>query len=222
MKINSIYGGMHTAANNVPDGENVKLLLRHSIRHEKPETDSPDGLLLTNEGIEMSKYFGQGLTYKIGCMCSSNYKRCIQTLNGIAEGKGLKSNDIKISEEYLSSVYCYDKEISNKELRERNGIKNNVFPLCNHEIISGFNTIDETTKKILDFIFQNGNQPNTLDIFCTHDINIAILCAAIFGVGNREEFKKDWPMMLEGVFMWGTRDNFNCAYRNKLIRVQDF
>lgn len=29
-------------------------------------------------------------------------------------------------------------------------------------------------------------------------------------------------MMLEGVFMWGTRDNFNCAYRNKLIRVQDF
>ena len=57
MKINSIYGGMHTAANNVPDGENVKLLLRHSIRHEKPETDSPDGLLLTNEGIEMSKYF---------------------------------------------------------------------------------------------------------------------------------------------------------------------
>ena len=40
MKINSIYGGMHTAANNVPDGENVKLLLRHSIRHEKPETDS--------------------------------------------------------------------------------------------------------------------------------------------------------------------------------------
>lgn len=132
MKINSIYGGMHTAANNVPDGENVKLLLRHSIRHEKPETDSPDGLLLTNEGIEMSKYFGQGLTYKIGCMCSSNYKRCIQTLNGIAEGKGLKSNDIKISEEYLSSVYCYDKEISNKELRERNGIKNTVFPLCNH------------------------------------------------------------------------------------------
>ena len=221
MNINSIYKGMHTAASYVPEGENVKLLLRHSIRHEKPETDSPDGLLLTNEGIEMSKYFGYGLKYKIGGMYSSNYRRCIQTLEGIAEGNGIKIDDIGISEEYLSSVYCYDKEISNRELRERNGIKNTIFPLCKHEFIEGFNAIEKTTRKILDFVFLNGNQINTIDIFCTHDINIAILCATIFGIGNRDEFIKDWPMMLEGVFMWGSRDNFYCAYRDKLIRVQN-
>lgn len=71
---------------------------------------------------------------------------------------------------------------------------------------------------MLDYIFDNGNIENTVDLFCTHDFQMAILYAYLFDFGKiKDDFiKNKWPMMLEGMIIWGARNHFWCSWRNEV------
>jgi hypothetical protein len=84
--------------------------------------------------------------------------------------------------------------------------------------------LDTSVKRLLDYVFSIGNNKNEIDIFCTHDFQLVMLLLYFFGV-NEENYNNllngKWPLMLEGMFLWGSRNDFNIIWRreNKKIKL---
>ena len=76
---------------------------------------------------------------------------------------------------------------------------------------------------MLDYIFENGNEKNKVDLFCTHDFQMAILYAHLFDfASSRKSIEKNkWPMMLEGMIFWGNRKHFWCSWRNEIKEFEN-
>lgn len=85
MEIKSIYEHMVNAAKNVPIGKNAKIIFRHSIRG-KIESGVGREVKLTDEGVELARFFGSNLETEIGFVGSSSCDRNIQTCKEILYG----------------------------------------------------------------------------------------------------------------------------------------
>ena len=94
----------------------------------------------------------------------------------------------------------------------------------NNENLPGFNSVEVATKIMIDFIFSNGCKKNTVDLFCTHDLQMAVLYSGLFGFGKTKDsiFQNKWPMMLEGMILWGERNHFWCSWRNEIKEFVNF
>ena len=86
MKFYSPYSQMTADAASIPDGANVKLFLRHSIRYDNPVDGDYEPLLLTPEGEELARKIGRSLDKRLGFCGSSSVNRCIQTARFIVDG----------------------------------------------------------------------------------------------------------------------------------------
>lgn len=86
-----------------------------------------------------------------------------------------------------------------------------------------FNSIEDAANIMLDYIFENGNEKNKVDLFCTHDFQMAILYAHLFDFASSRKSieKKKWPMMLEGMIFWGNRKHFWCSWRNEIKEFEN-
>lgn len=72
---------------------------------------------------------------------------------------------------------------------------------------------------ILNYIFSTGNEANKLDMYCTHDLQLAMLNSALFySKSSIEDIEHHWPKMLEGMFFWGKREDFSCVWRGRIKR----
>lgn len=216
MKLHSIYKHMETGAMHVPNGANCKIVFRHSIRG-KIERGIGREVMLTDEGIELARSFGRYVHYDIGVVASSSCNRNIQTCNEILLGKGVKKELIIASKE-LEGPQTKERIISDRVFEHYNYRSDIIINKLVAEGLPGFNSIEVAAKIMLNFIFANGNEPNTVDLFCTHDFQMAILYAYLFGFTSSEEDLKynKWPMMLEGMILWGTRKHFWCSWRKKI------
>ena len=65
MKLKSIYEHMEKATKNIPENANVKIIFRHSIRG-KIESGIGRDVRLTDEGIDLARFFGRNLETEIG------------------------------------------------------------------------------------------------------------------------------------------------------------
>lgn len=219
MRLQSIYGHMEKGASKVPDNANCKIVFRHSLRG-KIDSGVGRDVPLTDEGIELCKWFGKHLQYDIGFVASSSCRRNIQTCENILSG-GKQNRNITVSPNELEGPQTKDRILSDKifeDLKFNN--KEIIFKLKN-EGLQGFNSIKEAANIMLNFIFSNGNLENTVDLFCTHDFQMAILYSYLFDfAATRESLENNkWPMMLEGMIFWGERKHFWCSWRNE---VKDF
>ncbi len=216
MRLQSIYEHMQKGAEKVPLGENCKIIFRHSIRG-KIESGVGREVELTNEGVELARSFGKHLEYDIGFVASSSCKRNIQTCEEILFGKNTDKK-IVIAPNELEGPQTKNRELSDKVFEELNFKSDEIIFRLNNESLPGFNSIGFATKIMLDFIFSNGNEKNTADLFCTHDFQMAILYSGLFNFGKTKESiqQNKWPMMLEGMILWGTRNHFWCSWRNEI------
>ncbi len=213
--IKSIYEHMEKACDKIPKGCNVKVIFRHSIRYPIKDLANDKNVKLTNEGINLALFFGRGLNYELGFLASSSSNRCKDTLKHI---KHEHNSDIEIVEaaEYLTVPHVSDRKLSNKTFKEyQANIKDIIFDLKHKKELEGFMPLEDSVKKILNFIFLNGGKENTADLFCTHDFQMAMLYSVLFGFGeNKSDFENNtWPMMLEGMILWGERNNFFVSWR---------
>ncbi|MBQ9631027.1 MAG: histidine phosphatase family protein [Treponema sp.] len=255
MKLKSIYEHMEKAAEKVPSGENCKIIFRHSIR-EKIIAGQGRDVELSDEGVELAKSFGRHLEYDLGFVASSSCKRNIQTCEQILLGKSLNI-PIAIASKELEYSYIKNFDECAKIFKEYNGDIKSIFFDLRTKGLNGFCTVQEASNIILDYIFFNGNQKNTVDLFCTHDFQMAILHSHLFAscgedrarlfhrnkvmsptatpyenerypkcsVSADVHFAKSiegitenkWPMMLEGMILWGCRNRFFCLWRNKMV-----
>lgn len=222
MKLQSIYEHMETGAEKVPTGENCKIIFRHSIRG-KIESGVGREVELTNEGIELSRMFGKHLEYDIGFVASSSCKRNIQTCKEILYGKGVEK-EIILAPNELEGPQTKDRVLSDKAFEDLKFKNDEIIFQMNNKNLPGFNSIETATKIMLDFMFANGNKTNTVDLFCTHDFQMAILYSGLFGFGKTKESIKQnkWPMMLEGMVLWGKRNHFWCTWRNETKEFINF
>lgn len=222
MKLRSIYEHMERGAEIIPLDNNGKIVFRHSIRGEIAAGVGHD-VMLTNEGIELARNFGRHLDTEIGFVASSSCKRNIQTCEEILNGNGCK-RDIVPAQTQLEGPQIKDKILSDGIFEKYNYQTTEILFLMKNEGLPGFNSIDEATKIMLDFIFANGNREKTVDLFCTHDFQMAILYAGLFDFASTRESieENNWPMMLEGMIFSGTRSHFWCSWRNETREFIDF
>ena len=73
-------------------------------------------------------------------------------------------------------------------------------------------------------MFANGNKENSVDLFCTHDFQMAILYAGLFNFAETKDsiINNKWPMMLEGMIFWGNRNHFWCAWRGEVKEYKNY
>jgi len=84
----------------------------------------------------------------------------------------------------------------------------------------GIYDLETSVKRVVDYIFETGNERNSIDIFCTHDFQLAMLL--LFLNGENPEYKQilfnesdNWPYMLEAMFLWKSKNSINALWRDE-------
>lgn len=222
MKLKSIYEHMENATKKIPENANCKIIFRHSIRGK---IDSGVGrkVKLTDEGVELARFFGRNLETEIGFVASSSCDRNIQTCEEILLGAKCK-REIIIAPNELEGPQTKDKGLSDKVFEQYNFANNEIIYQMKKDCLPGFNSVEDATKIMVDFMFANGNKENSVDLFCTHDFQMAILYAGLFNFAEAKDsiINNKWPMMLEGMIFWGNRNHFWCAWRGEVKEYNNF
>lgn len=85
--------------------------------------------------------------------------------------------------------------------------------------LPGFYSAQITAEKLLDYIFSVGNESKTLDLFCTHDFNVVILLSYLMpSIAENDRVVMEWPVPLEGIYLWGERYDFNYLWKGKIFQ----
>ena len=218
MKIVSPYLSMDLGFQYIPKGSNVKLLIRHSYRPTLKGIKNPDGVHLTKQGLFEATRLGQSLPMDIGYCCSSPIIRCRETIQSISR---LPENAIEISD-VLGYSFIENDEIATA-MFSTYSLKEIVYLMSLQSKVDGFIPAQVGVRNIIDLLFSKGGQSKKLDIFCTHDMHLAILDSIMFSKYNSiDDIRDNWPNMLEGFYFWGQRNDFYCVWRNEKERFVNF
>lgn len=214
MQFYSLYKAMTGDARKIPDGVNVKLIIRHSIREENPSDGNYESLMLTKEGIALAGKIGASLDRTIGIRASSKTARCIQTITCMT--KEIRPQyckdmtDIQVLPALSGCLgdpqpkvkggvgwYDYFHYLQEGDVEKTRGI-----------------TLDQEAKRLIDCVFSNGGRTGALDILCTHDCCVVILASALFGLKTDVQ-GSSWCGYAEGMFLSGTREKFTAWWRGE-------
>ena len=229
MKLFSIYKTMEESAELCPDGHNIKMLIRHSIRQDIKDGASIEEIenaKLTREGKKMAERLGESLYIEIGTVSSSYSHRCIDTCQEIINGYRKNQSDFIKPILKTEMLQCpHSKKIpEEKETWKNLGLKGVFNGFATNINMPGFHDLETSVNRMVNYIFETGNKNNTLDIFCTHDFQIAMLLLFINGKSieyNKALFDEsdNWPFMLESIFLWGNKNEYNLSWRGKINKM---
>ena len=212
MNVFSIYESMQRSANLCPGNENIKLVIRHSIRQDMGNDAANYKAMLTREGIELAKRFGKELDTPIGSVSSSFSQRCVDTCESILSGNSRK---IEIRRTGILQTVQNNDDTLSEESFSKYGVEGIFNAFVEKKQLPGLNSLEFSVNKILDYIFKTGNRKNTVDIFCTHDFQAAMILLFLYenNAENRKKLFENWIYMLEGFFIYGNRENFTLIWR---------
>lgn len=211
LKMKSLYMEMNENAKHIPANANVKFIFRHSFRDPFEKENDYRTMTLNEYGIQKAREFGMSIEYPLGSVFSSSLKRCVQTLQFMTN-----SDNIVIAPDYLTSVFTYDSKQADQQIRLLGSLKKVIIALKKGDTLPGFYPLKKTVSNLIDFIFSTGNKACSMDLYCTHDFHIGMLLVMLFDdLNDFESLSTNWPRMLEGVLLYGTRDSFYCFWRNK-------
>jgi hypothetical protein len=147
MKIYSIYKSMEKSAELCPDGHNIKMLIRHSIRQDVRD----------DAGLEAI------------AQLTREEKKWLNVL----ENHSKYNHDI-IETEMLQRPHCKNvqEEHSTWEKIGMNGIFDGF---AKNTDMSGIYDLETSVNLMVNYLFETGNKNNSIDIFCTHDFQLAML-----------------------------------------------
>lgn len=230
MLFESIYESMEDNQKFIPREANVKLVMRHSVRQEITDPLRHETAMLTAEGIALARAFGRKLSCCIGEVYASPIARCMDTAQVICksydEWHSAKSPQ-PMASSVLYSCYIEDEQRMNEEIKVH-GDKHILHGICGGTAVPGCTNLKAASDRLFDLIFAHNNS-DCLDIFITHDFHLVILIASLFprfapAQSTQTHPVSDnpwvqWPHMLEGLLLWGTRNDFTAAWRRSLTRV---
>jgi broad specificity phosphatase PhoE len=210
MIFNSICTAMREDALKLPADRNVKVYMRHSIRFDNPPDGDYSKLLLTPEGIEIANRIGRDLDFPVGYFYSSPVERCVQTATEIAKGTGIENPVIEKVREFahLEGLGHAQNDLGIGWYEFYYGLQRNI-----PELTGGI-TLKEAATPIIDKVFEVPETDKALDVICSHDSHVVTLASALF------DFKtgingEGWITFTEGMFIYGTRDDFTALWRGE-------
>jgi hypothetical protein len=226
MKIWAPYESMEESAKLCPKEHNAKVLLRHSIRQDIEDRANVKEAQLTREGIKIAERFGKELGYNIGTISSSFTQRCMDTCLAII--KGYNKTHLEYKSGVLQTKMLQNPHIMNipesKETWEKLGMEGIFDGFAQNIEMPGICDLKTSVDRMMNYIFETGNQNNTIDIFCTHDFQLAMLL--LFINGKNYDYKQilfdegdNWPFMLEGIFLWKNNDNIILSWRGEMNQI---
>ena len=215
LNIQSIYSELNDNAKRIPANVNVKMIFRHSFRDSFVEESDYRTMPLNEYGIQQAKAFGHSIEYPVGSIYSSELERCKQTVKCMTN-----KDNVNVVPEILTTVFTYDSVLADQQIRKLGSLKQTVIELKRGNIPPGFYPLEKIVTKILDFIFTTGNKGHTIDLYCTHDFHIGMMLVMLFDdINTLDALQANWPRMLEGILLYGSRVSFYCYWRGKFSHV---
>lgn len=159
----------------IPPTESAILFIRHSHRNDGKTWDEIIHLLLTPEGMEGAKSFGEFLPRRPQFrIYYSQVQRCKQTAELIAQGLQENKQTVSVLEELkiLGEYLGDNKEIGRLFIRDKRQFMNywaaNFYPA---DVIEPLTTYSRRTAEKV-WLLHTSAQKGTIDIHVTHDTTI--------------------------------------------------
>ena len=218
MSLKLLPPSMLSALDLLPDPQiPVTLFTRHSVREEVAGQGLAGyDLQLTESGRELAQAWGQHLienTDRVIQHCiSSPIQRCVDTAALMIEGADQiiqpNTHHIEIVEQGLlvePGSFVLDIQQAGPYFKDQgalgfiNSFVNNALPGMKNPIGG---VID-----VLELIYNTHPQhKNGLSLAVSHDTILAAIITVIPGRTNLDQ--RDWPLMMEGLFVWFEGDEF--------------
>lgn len=193
----AVYEPTLKVLENVPQGQAVNLVVRHSVRYPILSLAEVDTAPLTPEGIRVAEEFGAVLAkdYQLDVLESSEIGRCVETAAAI--GRGARWQGEVRPEPRFSYSYTDDYWHTRREHLFEDDLPAEVLDL-------------------LDYLTLYPTRKNTLNIFVTHDSVLGVLAGYLF-----KDFVDgdSWPDFLEGLAVWRENGNKFAAWRNQVKAI---
>jgi len=182
-----------------PIEKHVSLLVRHSVRFKINVPEETWLARLTPEGIELAKEYGAWLAQRrcLYRVMTSPVGRCVETSRSIIRGANCPNPvviDQKLGFPFIEKGW---QRINTEGLPVE----------IPHEALD-----------VLDYLLEDTTQPAALNLFVSHDGNIAFMATALLGEPTSEE---TWPDFLEGMAFWREKEAVRIAWRGKVYELKN-
>lgn len=200
-----------------PQVPRIGLVLRHSIRHPIETEEDVFSAGLTAEGIRQAEWFGRelGQIRRPGRLMASPVGRCIDSAAAIARGAGWEARiepDVRLSHPFIERI------INGPHIRWKR------------------DPLPAPVAALLDLVLEGEDQPGKLDIFSTHDTNLAVLAGYFIGQtfsytiddplpGGRTpgsapaSLTGHWPDFLEGILIFRVENDVHLCWREQEVVI---
>ncbi len=182
----------------LPEACHARLVIRHSARFPILNQDEVFTMGLTPLGIAQSEKLGAALAplRKPGRLLTSPVGRCLDTARGIAHGAGWSTEvcpEYRLSHPFIEPVW-------------------NALPIYWKK-----DPMPDQLVELMYLLLEGADQPETLDLFATHDTIVAALAG--FFTGIHFFYPDYWPDYLEGVLIWRNKDQVHLRWRTDEIVI---
>jgi hypothetical protein len=181
-----------------PAEQHVALLVRHSIRVPINVPEETWLASLTLEGVSLSEEFGAWLAQRrcLYRVMTSPVGRCVETSRSVIRGADWPHPvviDQKLGFPFIEKGW---QRISSAGAPVE----------IPHEAI-----------EVMDYLLEDTIHAAGLNLFVSHDGNIAFMAAALLGDPITEE---NWPDFLEGMAFWREKEAVRIAWRGKVYELK--
>lgn len=199
----------------VPNGVRAAFLVRHAERPEIPLGSFGLCVDITADGVRHAEELGQQLRGRPRHrLVASPLPRCLNTARAIARGAGwtaVPTSDIRLASPFISdnkvAVVTY----------ARYGLAPTVMhQLEDDQPPPGFRATREGMKTMLETVIAPAHADAGLDVFVTHDANIAVAAGYLVGTVVDDD---NWPSFLEGMFFWRREQGLGLAWRGEVFAI---
>jgi broad specificity phosphatase PhoE len=204
----------------LPEQVPVHLFTRHSVRELATDGFADYRLPLTPQGVEMARQWGAELGRPLARFSSSPVGRCVDTAKAMMEGglqAGLLSEPVEIERTMtLVEPGCYVEDVA---LVGPHFMKLGALRFINRHIREGLEGLlspEAGRRKLLEFLREREPTPGSLAVHVSHDTILISFIAGLLGMDQVTE--KDWPWMMEGVWLWFDERELHWIWRGQWHR----
>jgi len=201
----------------LPDGRPVHLFTRHSVRELSPDGFADYRLPLTEEGVRMAQDWGAELGRPVSAFYSSPVGRCVDTavaLHAGGKGAGLIAGELTVQQcAELVEPGCYVEDIN---IAGPHFFRMGAVAFINHHLQHGMQGLlspEQGKRKLLRYLRARDPAPGELAVHVTHDTILMAFVASLLGM--QEVSERDWPWMMEGLWLWVDDQHLHWVWRGE-------
>ena len=201
--------------NMVPHNQGVILMMRHSVRFSVEDVNDESMVTLTPDGIRLAEELGALLPWSLGKIVSSPVNRCLETGNALARGAKVTSQSTP--DKMLGATLLYsDNKLGNSTFNKLKTVAV-VDGILSGKPLPGIHDATKICCILLNRFFETPPNLGKINTFITHN---GILAPFVYYLLGEKGYDFDkCPSFLEGVFLWGNRDQTYFAWRGKVHEV---